>query len=76
MRVRRELSPALSNRFTTVWVPALEDERELEAILAARMGTRAAGPAGGDARACNSSSVAGQEGWETELQVGVREVLQ
>jgi len=39
IHTHRELSPALSNRFTTVWVPALEDERELEAILAARMGT-------------------------------------
>src|SRR5687767_12540757 len=33
----RELSPALSNRFTTVWVPALEDESELQEILTARM---------------------------------------
>lgn len=37
LATRRELSPALANRFTTVWVPALEDEGELAAILAARL---------------------------------------
>ena len=30
---KRELSPALANRFTTVWVPAFEDLVELGAIL-------------------------------------------
>jgi midasin len=34
---KKELSPALSNRFTTVWVPALEDEAEVAAILDARL---------------------------------------
>ncbi len=33
----QELSPALTNRFTVVWVPALEDEEELLAILKARL---------------------------------------
>lgn len=33
---KRELSPALSNRFTTIWVPAIEDMSELRAILRAR----------------------------------------
>ncbi len=35
--VCRELSPALTNRFTSVWVPALEDEQELLGILGKRL---------------------------------------
>ncbi len=34
---KRELSPALSNRFTTVWVPPIEDLTELAALLNARL---------------------------------------
>jgi midasin len=34
---KRELSPALSNRFTQIWVPPIQDEQELAAILASRM---------------------------------------
>jgi hypothetical protein len=34
---KKELSPALANRFTVIWVPALEDEEELGAILEARL---------------------------------------
>ena len=34
---KKELSPALSNRFTQVWVPAIEDQAELAAILQARL---------------------------------------
>ena len=34
---KKELSPALSNRFTVIWVPALEDDSELLAILQARL---------------------------------------
>lgn len=34
---KRELSPALSNRFTTVWVPPIEDLSELAALLNARL---------------------------------------
>eukprot|EP00798_Chlamydomonas_sp_ICE-L_P024873 gene24873-10534_t len=34
---KKELSPALTNRFTVIWVPALEDEAELSAILEARL---------------------------------------
>lgn len=34
---KKELSPALTNRFTVVWVPALEDDEELLAILSARL---------------------------------------
>ncbi len=34
---KRELSPALANRFTTVWVPPIEDEAELSDILNARL---------------------------------------
>lgn len=34
---KRELSPALSNRFTTVWVPPIEDAGELAALLNARL---------------------------------------
>ena len=34
---KKELSPALSNRFTTIWVPPMEDEAELKAILEARL---------------------------------------
>ena len=30
---KRELSPALSNRFTSIWVPAFEDLNELRSIL-------------------------------------------
>lgn len=33
---KRELSPALSNRFTSIWVPAIDDVSELRAILRAR----------------------------------------
>jgi hypothetical protein len=36
-RGAQELSPALSNRFTTVWVPGMEDEEELRAILESRL---------------------------------------
>lgn len=34
---KKELSPALSNRFTTIWVPAMEDAHELRLILEARL---------------------------------------
>ncbi|KAL4440107.1 hypothetical protein ABPG75_003108 [Micractinium tetrahymenae] len=34
---KKELSPALSNRFTSIWVPAIEDVRELRAILESRL---------------------------------------
>ncbi len=34
---KRELSPALANRFTAVWVPPIEDPAELGAILHAHI---------------------------------------
>lgn len=34
---KKELSPALSNRFTSVWVPAIQDEAELLSILCSRL---------------------------------------
>ena len=34
---KKELSPALSNRFTQIWVPAMHDEGELASILASRL---------------------------------------
>lgn len=34
---KRELSPALANRFTTLWVPPIQDEAELAALLHARL---------------------------------------
>lgn len=34
---KRELSPALANRFTAVWVPPIHDEAELADILNARL---------------------------------------
>lgn len=34
---KRELSPALANRFTTVWVPALDDLHELGLIVQERL---------------------------------------
>ena len=34
---KRELSPALSNRFTQIWVPPITEEQELAAILASRI---------------------------------------
>lgn len=34
---KRELSPALANRFTTVWAPPPEDQEELRAMVAARI---------------------------------------
>lgn len=34
---KKELSPALSNRFTSIWVPAIEDNQELLAILESRL---------------------------------------
>ena len=37
---KRELSPALSNRFTTVWVPPIEDLSELAALLNARLASK------------------------------------
>lgn len=39
---KKELSPALSNRFTTVWVPTATCPAELEAILAQRLLPQAA----------------------------------
>lgn len=33
---KKELSPALSNRFTQIWVPAITDPGELQAILESR----------------------------------------
>ena len=53
---KKELSPALSNRFTSIWVPAIEDLGELGAILESRLagaaagGGVAAGPAGEQCR--------------------------
>lgn len=50
---KKELSPALSNRFTQIWVPAIDDEAELEAIIKSRL----TGRAGLDASAnCKSTS--------------------
>lgn len=34
---KKELSPALANRFTSIWVPAIEDLGELRAILESRL---------------------------------------
>jgi hypothetical protein len=34
---KKELSPALSNRFTSIWVAAIEDSAELLAILESRL---------------------------------------
>lgn len=34
---KRELSPALANRFTAIWVPPIEDADELAAILHAHI---------------------------------------
>lgn len=34
---KKELSPALANRFTTIWVPAMDDPEEMHAILEARL---------------------------------------
>lgn len=34
---KRELSPALANRFTSIWVPAIDDVDELTDILHARL---------------------------------------
>ena len=34
---KRELSPALANRFTAVWVPPILDEAELAALLHAHL---------------------------------------
>lgn len=34
---KKELSPALSNRFTSIWVPAILDEAELSSILQRRI---------------------------------------
>lgn len=34
---KKELSPALANRFTTLWVPAMDDPTEMRAILEARL---------------------------------------
>jgi hypothetical protein len=34
---KRELSPALANRFTSIWVPAIDDINELRDILDARL---------------------------------------
>ena len=34
---KKELSPALSNRFTQLWVPAIDDQAELAAIIKSRL---------------------------------------
>lgn len=34
---KKELSPALSNRFSQIWVPAISSEAELEAIIKSRL---------------------------------------
>ena len=34
---KRELSPALANRFTTVWVPPISEAAEVKAIVVARL---------------------------------------
>lgn len=34
---KREISPALANRFTQIWVPAVNDVEELRAILDNRL---------------------------------------
>ena len=34
---KKELSPALSNRFTQIWVPPIEEEVELAAIVQSRL---------------------------------------
>ena len=34
---KKELSPALANRFTSIWVPAIENLGELRAILESRL---------------------------------------
>ncbi|KAL0028971.1 hypothetical protein WJX77_009058 [Trebouxia sp. C0004] len=34
---KKELSPALSNRFTQIWVPAIQDQAELAAIIQSRI---------------------------------------
>lgn len=34
---KKELSPALSNRFTSIWVPSIDNESELKAILNSRL---------------------------------------
>ena len=40
---KKELSPALSNRFTTIWVGGVDDPQELRDILAARLEGRGGG---------------------------------
>jgi midasin (ATPase involved in ribosome maturation) len=51
---KKELSPALSNRFTSIWVPAIEDSAELLAILGSRLaGERLQGRAAIKAALCN-----------------------
>jgi len=40
---KKELSPALSNRFTTIWVPSMADTSELGEILMSRLQRDAAG---------------------------------
>ena len=51
---KKELSPALSNRFTSIWVPAIEDGAELLAILESRLagGRREAAARGTSAATC------------------------
>lgn len=34
---KKELSPALNNRFTTIWIPTLEDEFDMRVILESRL---------------------------------------
>lgn len=33
---KKELSPALRNRFTEIWVPAIEEEEDIKSIISAR----------------------------------------
>ena len=48
---KKELSPALRNRFTEVWVPAVHARRELLQLLSARLHSAAPTTAGGGAAA-------------------------
>lgn len=45
---KKELSPALSNRFTSVWVPSVRDASELRDIISSRLAIAGAGEAGRD----------------------------
>ncbi|KAJ2662217.1 AAA ATPase midasin [Coemansia sp. RSA 1200] len=70
---KRELSPALRNRFTELWAPTTQDTGDLRMILLKRLGSSSSGGGGGvpphEAAACADAILAYVACLQTELGV-------